>query len=156
MKKQYSFDDWYYKGAEEFINGKYVDAIDSFTNALEEAPDDTSAASVYNYRGSAYGRINSNEEAIEDYNNSINLKRDNPLPYKNKGNIYYRRKEFERAFENFIKAIKLYINKDDFERAVPNIIFVNKLFDKTVDIKPETKKSIEKKINQLWKEVRAM
>ena len=99
----YSFEDWYNKGAGEFINGLYDKAIASFTKALGKKPNDDSKAYTYNYIGAAYGNSGRNEEALKAYRKSITLKPDNPLPHSNIAFIYLEQGHIDKAEEKIKK-----------------------------------------------------
>ncbi len=127
------FDNMYNRGAGEFVNGKYTDAIISFTKALDEEPESQAASYTHNYRGAAYGRLGKNEEALEEYNESVRLYPKNDLAYSNRGVIYYRRNQYEKAIEEFNKASVLYIIKGDYKKAVFNTIRALSLSPKIED-----------------------
>jgi tetratricopeptide (TPR) repeat protein len=110
-EKQFSFDDWYYKGAGEFANRNYPEAIISFKKALPNAPDDASASYTHNYIGASYGRLGRFKEALENYNESIKFEPNNPLPYTNKAYIYLILKKKEEA-EKEINMVKELIKKE--------------------------------------------
>ncbi len=111
---QYSFDDWYYKGAGEFINGRYDEAIISFKKALETKPDKEPAAYTYNYIGTSYVLQGMNYKALEEFDKSIKLKPDNPLPYTNKAVAYLRLNQNDDA-ETQINLAKKLIKEEKLE-----------------------------------------
>ena len=116
---EYSFDDWYYKGAAEFDTGKYKEAIDSFKKALPNSSDDAGTSYTYNYIGAAYQRQGKDEEALKEYDKSIKLKPDNPLPYTNKAFIYLRHNRIDDAEEEINLAIKWIKEEKVEERQKP-------------------------------------
>jgi Flp pilus assembly protein TadD len=101
----YSFDDWYYKGAGEFLNKKYPEAIDSFKKALPNAPDDASAAYTHNYIGAAYANIGIDKEAFKNFIKAIEFKPNNPLSHLNKARIHINSGEIQVA-EDEIEMVK--------------------------------------------------
>ncbi len=125
---QYSFDDWYYKGAGEFINGKYDEAIISFTKAIEKIPENPYA---YNYRGASYGRVGNNTEALKDFDKSSKLEPNNPLPYTNIAKIYIKQGKTVEAKEEVNKANNLIedgkVNEGEIAFAKKEIKEVQKL-----------------------------
>ncbi len=154
VKNQYSFDDWYYKGAGEFINKNYAAAIISFENALKKAPNDNSILSyAYNYRGAAYANHGEPEKAFKDYNKAIKLLPKSPLPYSNIGRYYYYYvKDYEKAFNNLNKASELYINKGNYIWASDNIVETLSLLENK-DIDEGLRKTVEGDIEQLEKQL---
>ena len=132
-ENQYSFDDWYYKGAGEYINGKYDEAIISFKKALETKPDDAAVAYTYNYRGAAYRELGMFKDALSDFGKAIEFNVPNhALPYLNKGIVLYDYTgNDEEAITNINKAIEIkpkftlayrilseiHINEGDYENA---------------------------------------
>ena len=105
IEKLYSFDDWYYKGAGEFINGRYEKAITSFTEALKKASDDNSKAYTLTYRGAAYANSGNDEESLKNYIKAIEFKPENPLSHLNKARIHIRSGKIDLA-EDEIKMVK--------------------------------------------------
>lgn len=99
-----SFNDWYYKGVGEHINGKYDEAIISFKRALDKTPDDTFASYTHNYIGASYGKAGNDTEALKNYTESIRLKPNNPLPFLNRGDVYRRTGQKDKAYEDLNTA----------------------------------------------------
>ncbi|MEE9238554.1 MAG: hypothetical protein V3U58_03240 [Thermodesulfobacteriota bacterium] len=150
IEKLYSFDDWYYKGAGEFINKRYEKAINSFTKALEKEPDDAAAAYTHNYIGAAYGNQGMNDKALEEYDKSIKLKSDNPLPYSNKAVVHLRLTEYKKAFENLNKASEVYFSNGEYGKGINNITTTLSTLDE-IDMDPKTKTTIWEETEQLKK-----
>jgi tetratricopeptide (TPR) repeat protein len=96
--------DWYYKGVGEHINGKYDEAIISFKRVLDKTPDDTFASYTYNYIGASYGKAGNDTEALKNYTESIRLKPNNPLPFLNRGDVYRRSGQKDKAYEDLNTA----------------------------------------------------
>ncbi len=101
---KFSFTDWYYKGVGEHINGKYDEAIISFKRALDKTPDDTFASYTYNYIGASYGKAGNDTEALKNYTESIRLKPNKPLPFLNRGDVYRRSGQKDKAYEDLNTA----------------------------------------------------
>lgn len=157
IEKQYSFDDWYYKGAAEFKDRNYPTAITSFTKALkvlENVQNEAAKAYTYNYRGTTFLRLDRLEEALADYDMAIELNiPKHELPYYNKGVIdYINFGQYEEAQINLNKAIvvnpkhtdsylflsEINMIEGDYESALDTI---NKLFssrDKGVPFQVKT------------------
>ena len=61
---------------------------------------------AYNNRGLAYARKGDFDEAIEDYNQAIELNPKSAVAYQNRGNIYFDQKDFDEAIEDYNQAIE--------------------------------------------------
>jgi len=84
--------------------GKYEDAIEKFTGAITEDPENPI---FYYYRGAAFEKTGDLDKAMEDYQKSVELKPDFILPTANIGKIYAKKREFEKAIEFYKKAVEL-------------------------------------------------
>jgi len=84
--------------------GKYEEAIEKFTEAITEDPENPI---FYYYRGAAFEKTGSLDKAMEDYQKSVALKPDFILPTANIGKIYAKKKQFEKAIEFYKKAVEL-------------------------------------------------
>lgn len=152
VKITLEFNDWYSKGAGESLDGKYEKAINSFTNALDKAPDIDSKAYTYNYRGVSYLRLDENEKALSDFDESIKLKPNNPLPYHNRALVYFNLKDYNRVYKEYTEAIRLYNIDGKNVAALAFSIEVYKLFEKVKD-EEEIKALINQKIQELGNRV---
>jgi tetratricopeptide (TPR) repeat protein len=149
IEKQYTFKDWYYKGAAEFNNEEYLAATISFKSALNKAPDDDKAISfTCNYRGAAYFNLGQPEKAFENYRAAIESFSENPLPHSNLARYYYHRKDYEKAFNSFMRASELYVSIDKYQRALDNIAETKSLLENRA-INEKTKLTIKQEIEQL-------
>lgn len=93
---QYTFDDWYYKGAGEYSHRKYNEAINSFTKAIELNPENPYP---YNYRGVAFLYLSRLNEALADFKKSTDYRWDNLLPHLNMADTYLRQGHIDKAEE---------------------------------------------------------
>ncbi len=84
--------------------GKYKEAIEKFTGAITEDPENPI---FYYYRGTAFEITGDLEKAMEDYQRSVELKPDFILPTANIGKIYAKKREHEKAIEFYKKAVEL-------------------------------------------------
>lgn len=84
--------------------GKYEEAIEKFTGAITEDPENPI---FYFYRGAAFEKTGDLDKAMEDYQKSFGLKPDFILPTANIGKIYAKKREFEKASEFYKKAVEL-------------------------------------------------
>jgi tetratricopeptide (TPR) repeat protein len=112
-KSSLEFNDLYSRGAGEFLDTKYEKAIDSFTRALDKAPDDASASYTHNYLGAAYRNVNKIKKALEEYNKSIRLKSDNPLSYTNRAHLYRILNQEDEAYKDYNMAKELIREEKD-------------------------------------------
>jgi tetratricopeptide (TPR) repeat protein len=84
--------------------GKYKEAIEKFTEAITEDPENPI---FYYYRGVAFEKTGDLDKAMEDYQKSVELKPDFILPTANIGKIYAKKREHEKAIEFYKKAAEL-------------------------------------------------
>ena len=84
--------------------GKYKEAIEKFTGAITEDPENPI---FYYYRGAAFEKTGDLDKAMEDYQKSVELKPDFILPTANIGKIYAKKREHEKAIEFYKKAVEL-------------------------------------------------
>ena len=84
--------------------GQFTDAIDAYTNALAQRPND---ATIYYDRGVAYGRLNRWNEATDDYTRSIEHNGGTARAYNNRATAFAQQHNYKRAIEDFTLAIKL-------------------------------------------------
>lgn len=85
-------------------DGKYEEAIEKFTGAITEDPENPI---FYYYRGAAFEKTGDLDKAMENYQKSIELKPDFILPLANIGKIYAKKREFEKAIEFYKKTVEL-------------------------------------------------
>lgn len=146
----FEFEKWYDSGAGAYSNKRYEKAINYFSNALKENPDNKSAAYTHNYIGTACIPLGKLDEAIKNYDDAIRLSPEYAIAHQNRGIIYYNLGNREKAFEDFNKASDLYIIKGEYEKASKNIEGTLSLLEKTsIDVKTP----IEEKINELKKKL---
>lgn len=84
--------------------GKYKEAIEKFTEAITEDPENPI---FYYYRGAAFEKTGDLDKSMEDYQKSVELKPDFILPTANIGKIYAKKREHEKAIEFYKKAVEL-------------------------------------------------
>jgi tetratricopeptide (TPR) repeat protein len=116
-----SFDNWYSRGVGEFIEGKDAKAIDSFNKALETNSDTEPAAFTHNYIGLSNERRDKTREAIESYTKAIKIYKEYAVAYMNRGNAYFRLKEYKKAFKDANIAIAFFIVKGEYKAAKEHI-----------------------------------
>jgi tetratricopeptide (TPR) repeat protein len=84
--------------------GQFTDAIDAYTNALAQRPND---ATIYYDRGVAYGRLNRWSEATDDYTQAIEHNGATARVYNNRAAAFAQQHQYKRAVEDFTQAIHL-------------------------------------------------
>ena len=100
----YSFDDWYYKGVDEYENQDYEGAIRSFTKGLGKDPN---FVDTYIYRGNCFDKLDQYEDAIKDFSEAIRLDPDYSQAYFNRAKEYTHLKLYEEAMKDYKKAINI-------------------------------------------------
>ena len=85
-----------------FTVGQYNLALDRYTSALEQKPQDVNA--LYN-RGRANSRLGALEDALADYNQVLNLKPEDLDTLNNRGLLYMQKEEIDKALEDFETAL---------------------------------------------------
>lgn len=84
--------------------GNYEEAIDCFTEAIEQDPEFSGA---YFNRADAKRNLGKYEASIEDYNTAIDINPENPVAFNNRGIAKNRLGKYEDAIEDFNNAIEL-------------------------------------------------
>jgi len=91
-------------GDEAFSSENWSLAIEEYTLALDETPDD---AKTYGQRGWAYIEMGEVDEAIRDLNRSIALS-PSYAAYHRRGIAYYRKQRYDQALSDYNEALKRY------------------------------------------------
>ncbi len=86
-----------------FSQGRYAEAISSFTKALEYRPDEVV---VFNGRAGAYAGLGQVDKALDDLNRAIELDPDDPVAYGLRGTILSKT-DRQAAFDDLNRAIEL-------------------------------------------------
>ncbi|MGH6793316.1 MAG: tetratricopeptide repeat protein, partial [Methyloceanibacter sp.] len=99
------------EGAAALMRGQYDKAIASYDEALT-APEiaDFVEASIYSDRGLAKWRLGQTKEAIDDFNQAIQLSPENATVYNNRGNALMDLGHPDEAVKDFDRAIELSAN----------------------------------------------
>ncbi|MGD9817648.1 MAG: tetratricopeptide repeat protein [Desulfomonilaceae bacterium] len=95
--------DHYNSGLLAMKTGNFQEAIDFFTKAIQEKPDDYR---FYNDRGVAHKRLGNLESALSDYNKALELKPDYTNALNNRGVIYLQQGKYDEALLDFNEALK--------------------------------------------------
>ena len=92
------------KAMKLFHEGKWENAVREFS---ERIIDDQANPMLFYYRGIAQENNGNTEEAMSDFQKTIELKPDFVLPYSRVGKIYARQKNYEKASELYQKSVEL-------------------------------------------------
>jgi tetratricopeptide (TPR) repeat protein len=92
------------EGDKLFYAGKYIEAEQYFSKAIDAAPGN---AKGYWYRGDALFYIKKYSEAEKDYTKSIKIDPSNFKVFKRRGSCYYNRNMFREALSDYSQAIIL-------------------------------------------------
>jgi tetratricopeptide (TPR) repeat protein len=104
--------DWFEKGYEAGTAGRYNEAIEAFTKAIELKLEGVWGA--YNNRGSAYVDLGRYKEALKDFNKTIELMPDYAAGYMNRGIVYGKLGDRQKKIKDLDMVIKL---KPDYVEA---------------------------------------
>ncbi|MGV1014071.1 MAG: tetratricopeptide repeat protein [Methyloceanibacter sp.] len=134
------------EGAAALMRGQYEKAIASYDEALT-APEiaDFVEASIYSDRGLAKWRLKQTKEAIDDFNQAIQLSPENATIYNNRGNALMDLGHPEEAVKDFDRAIELssnygaaYNNRGNARAALGQYNPAFQDFRKAVELMPES------------------
>jgi len=87
--------------------GKYLKAIECYTQALQLCPSGSNSHIYYSNRSAAYLALNRYEECLDDNERALALKPDYVKAYTRMGWALFHLKEYEYAMESFEMAMKL-------------------------------------------------
>ncbi|MBO3462128.1 AAA-like domain-containing protein [Aetokthonos hydrillicola Thurmond2011] len=114
--KNLTFTEYYQQGQAFYKEGKYPQAVESFTNALQK---NHKNAKAYIDRGDAHYNLKEYEIALADYNQAIRLNSNEFKAYKNRGKVLFllaesksdSNKEYNLAIADFNRALLLNSNE---------------------------------------------
>ena len=92
--------------------GDLSQAEKDLTRAISYEKGDELARAYY-FRGKAIGGQKRYDEAITDFNKSIELKDDDPGVYQMRGVVYMRMKKYEKSMTDYNKVIEMDANYED-------------------------------------------
>ena len=103
-----------FAGYIDFKNGKFELAINHFTEALNDHPDQPflmeNWALIHFYQANSYLLLGNYSSAIEDYEQAISINIEFVEAYNNLGLAFQHLKEYELAIANYSEAIDIYPN----------------------------------------------
>ncbi len=92
------------KGIEYMEKGEFQEAYKTFSEVIENIPDEPEA---YVQRGIALNRLGQFQEAVEDFKTAISLEPEYADAYYHRGEAYYRSNNFPQAIDDLTKAIEI-------------------------------------------------
>ena len=108
--KEYLYD--FIKGTALMDSKNFPEALNSFRNAHEKAPERTE---VINSLGTCYMSLGDWQEAIKTYKEVLNIAPNNAMAYFNIGSVYQIKQDHKQAIDYFEKAVEL---EEDDERFI--------------------------------------
>lgn len=137
--------EWFERGHELDISGKFTEAIKAYNKAIELNPQYTD---TYINRGALYDDLGKYQQAIKDYNKAIELNPQYAKAYNNRGNAYVTLGKYKQAFKDFNKAIELnpreaalYSNRGIAYAKLGNAQQAFKDFNKAIELNPQYAKA---------------
>ncbi|MDZ8050393.1 MAG: tetratricopeptide repeat protein [Aulosira sp. ZfuVER01] len=94
----------YLQGVEKYEAGKYQEAVNDFTQAIEINPRN---ALAYNRRGDAFYRLGDYQKSLSDSSKAIQLNPQDANAYYDRGFSHYELGKYKEAIADYTKAIKL-------------------------------------------------
>lgn len=127
----YTPEDWYLKGIEEYETGHLKDARDSFNEVLHLNAEDINAML---FKGATYSDNSEYKAAIKIFNQALTLEPQNKIALILHAKTAFKMKKYDKAIENYdqIQALdanyaysyfgkgNAYKEKDDYEQAIAN------------------------------------
>lgn len=113
---------------------KYDDAIQEFTKAIQLASDVNDQATFLNERGNTYFAAEKYNEALADYDRSIEKNSKDPWPHANRGETLAELGRLDEAFAALDQAITLDGTIPQFWNTAGNIWFERDRFDLAVKL----------------------
>lgn len=95
---------WFAEGNTLFLNKKYAEAIEAFSQALVENAQD---AKSYRNRGVVYQHLNEYHKAIEDFDRALALEAQDAITLNQRGIVYFQLQDFQKAIADFTKALAI-------------------------------------------------
>ena len=103
------------QGIEQCNDGKFDQAIATFTKGLQQKPNDPTLLYL---RGKAYTAKGQNSRALEDFNAAIKNKPSYGQAYFGRAMVYVYQENFEEALEDLQKAERNGYKDEDFLKLV--------------------------------------
>jgi tetratricopeptide (TPR) repeat protein len=88
----------------QMMANDYEGVVNTYMDALEVAED---SASIYNMMGYAYMELGRMDQARSVFDRYIEMEPGLPNPYDSRGDYYMRIMDYEKAYENYMKAYEI-------------------------------------------------
>lgn len=139
-------DEFWTRGSGRYDAADYAGAVDDYTCGLQLDPDN---AGLFNMRGNAYGELGDTDKALADYNQAVELERDEPyVPLYNRGTLYLKLRQYDKAESDFNTALtynpdyspvyvnrgNIYYEQGDYARAIEDYGRAIELRDEEIHI----------------------
>lgn len=135
----------FFRGNYFYDEGKYVDALASYSWSLELSPD---APDTLTNRGTAYAELGRHDpEALTDFNRSLELRANDTDTLNNRGVSYAELGRYDEALDDFNRCLEL---SPDDPYTPYNLACLFSLWDKAEESIAYLKKAIE--LNRGWRE----
>lgn len=92
------------RGDGYYFNGRYAEAIEEYTRAIEIDP---GLAAAYRYRASAYLALEEHLRALADFDRAIEIDPDFAEAHLGRGVLHYRQGAYSEAIDDFDRVIAL-------------------------------------------------
>jgi len=94
------------------LNSELIEVVNYLLGKVQGQPNFPSKwqSRLFGNRGQTYRKMKEYQNAIEDFNKSLELDPEYPWAFAQRGLIYFEMKEYQKALEDFDKAIELYPN----------------------------------------------
>jgi tetratricopeptide (TPR) repeat protein len=94
----------YDRGHESFQTGDYREAVECFTRAIRLRPN---VAAGYRYRALAYLEMGQRVDALNDLDQAIRLRSDDPMLYADRARVLFRQRSYPAAIADCTRALEL-------------------------------------------------
>ena len=95
---------FYRIGLNDYMNGRYADAVGRFAKALERKPE---AGELHNNMGLAYQRLGMFEKAVEQYRMAIGKGAGGSSAFTNMGTVFLEKGDYKTALKWFLDALEI-------------------------------------------------
>lgn len=130
---------YYQKGYSEYISKHYLSAIMNYEKAIKLCGDTEESGLLYYYLGLAYDKLGRYDDAIENYNKSLEKSKIADT-YVGLAYTYFEKKEYEKALRNYEHSIELVPGFAEGYIGLGTVYFQQKDYPKAISV---LKKAVE-------------
>ena len=94
----------YDRGHQSFQTGDYREAVECFSHAIRLKPN---IAAGYRYRALAYLEMGQRVDALNDLDQAIRLRSDDPLLYADRARVLFRQRAYPAAIDDCTRALEI-------------------------------------------------